>query len=1347
MSSYNHYYNRNQQQYPIQPVDSTRTDRNANPHQTTPSYEHQQSQHTYGSSWHVPARNDGSAMAADTSTSMHSRPASQPRVASPVGGVAHHYGSFSTAPSDYPAAYATVRSPHLVGPSGVSVGQSYGYHQPGNASVSEPVHKYSTSSSAMSNQSHQHLHPSQSAPTNREVSRQATEHNYQQQSTAVAPQMPYSYGNGLPATASQDRRERNASIPTAGFQSRTDTPAAAASHNSGTNYPNATVSPAAMPTAAASHHPGTNYSNATVNPGAIPTATASHNSGTNYPNTTVDPAALYNRWPEYQHKLSDAQAAQPTQAAPTTMTTQVQPHGIQSQASATNGSLPAKHASNQIKNDAKPKRKEPTAKKNSEASATPQQRAMPATNTTPGSSRAQDEGKTQREVRLREMMALIRQLNEEDPELVAQVWEEERKEHGQKTNTPKQSPSLRPVTGNRQSTPKTTAHPQPAPSNTSVSSVGVMSSEASQPTPIAGKSAARKASKEAAPKVPAAKAAAARATAAKATPGKSVAASTSALAVQLPQQPTATATTQPTQRPMGNTHWPAEKRGKLASAAAKWVNESPLNSARQVHPVEIEQILKDNPSYIELCERIELMGIKVERGSFARALLQAVPDVNHAPVTKTQAFNHEKHLPHPHSSDSALPPPAAKQPAAAHQQRIPRLFSPTLSGYSQIARSSAANLPHQREEDVTPGTFESNQSPPLPTVNAPSSVNTVEYHIPTKTASPAAVVPGFGSQRREIEPNAAAAHATKEEAARKRKFSELIDLTAKSDSEDEVLPMRSLGGFAYQQGPVNGSGFPSHQLTAYQLPPKLANSHNIHHVLNGVDGVGSEPHRPYMVLKSNGSMPAMASTAEDKFKLLEIAQVVDRKNALRRSAYNIRTIARDVLLATGRHSDMLPLNAHLDCLKIAFPRKVVETTDLATLHWDLIDPGEAIPAFRDDDDKDSVIADDADDEEEIEYASPATFITSRIRVSSHGVAIADAGEAFTGISTPNGRAMLKKGLAVRHYTPNQPRRASQGPRVQTLGRTTDPVSAGAFGARSVPNSNSTPSASGRPTSYAEYRAAMEAAGTPVPRGRGRPVGWRKNPSDMAAPGQLPQRKHGKQPSTAAPSPSLPEQANPTFECLWDGCHSQLHNLETLKKHIRKIHGKQDASGSWKCTWSDCGKSAKKPSKESGQVENHWLARHQFGDFKAWDYHVQSTHIGPVAWKYGDGPAGGFMSGKSSRFVHCSETSTFWLTDPDATGTDSDAYLSDTKGRRVTPRIQVPIEPTDPNASIPARVPRPRESPEDKARESFDAMVRKKKTVGPGMDRAGSRMVTDQMRAGFMDDEDFEKVLDEENDEE
>ena len=393
---------------------------------------------------------------------------------------------------------------------------------------------------------------------------------------------------------------------------------------------------------------------------------------------------------------------------------------------------------------------------------------------------------------------------------------------------------------------------------------------------------------------------------------------------------------------------------------------------------------------------------------------------------------------------------------------------------------------------------------------------------------------------------------------------------------------------------------------------------------------------------------------EDRLKSIEPAQPVNRKKALRRSNYNVRTIARDILLATGRHPDMLPLNAHLESLRIAFPKKVIESSDLETVRWDLIDPGDPIPAESADDAKDSVTANDADIEEEIGNGRQS------VRASNVDAIQNDGSTTFV---VPKGRARVarKKGVAKIQGKRGRPRvlhsnrrRSFDRPwglvdgvkkpsrnelcgllRLGTFVDITKFSSSSNTGATmNAPSGRPASSSSARHMSYAEYRAAMEAAGTPIPNGKGRPVGWRKNPAEMVAPPEQAQRKqHSKQPQSAAPAAVLPDKPNPSFECQWKDCGAKLHNLDILKTHLRKVHGKPEISGKWKCWWSDCGESVKVWDKTNGTVETHWPVRYEYNDQKSWDSHLQLRHVGPIAWKLGDGPPGGFVSGESPLLNH------------------------------------------------------------------------------------------------------------------
>jgi hypothetical protein len=101
--------------------------------------------------------------------------------------------------------------------------------------------------------------------------------------------------------------------------------------------------------------------------------------------------------------------------------------------------------------------------------------------------------------------------------------------------------------------------------------------------------------------------------------------------------------------------------------------------------------------------------------------------------------------------------------------------------------------------------------------------------------------------------------------------------------------------------------------------------------------------------------------------------------------------------------------------------------------------------------------------------------------------------------------------------------------------------------------------------------------------------------------------------------------------------------------------------------------------------------------------------------------------------------------------DSEAYLSDAQGRRVTPRI-VANPAVYENDTLPAQLststPRgrgwpPKNTQEQEARDLMDRLVSQKRRMGgPGMDRGGATLANEKRRRGFVDiDEMQEEVVD------
>lgn len=104
----------------------------------------------------------------------------------------------------------------------------------------------------------------------------------------------------------------------------------------------------------------------------------------------------------------------------------------------------------------------------------------------------------------------------------------------------------------------------------------------------------------------------------------------------------------------------------------------------------------------------------------------------------------------------------------------------------------------------------------------------------------------------------------------------------------------------------------------------------------------------------------------------------------------------------------------------------------------------------------------------------------------------------------------------------------------------------------------------------------------------------------------------------------PEPCFPVFYCEWEGCPAELHNLETLRKHLHILHGKRDKTTSlFPCYFSRCANAheIKVPSdtvmEKSGHMEDSCFAA--FKKREDWHAHLEWAHLIPMAWHLGDGP--------------------------------------------------------------------------------------------------------------------------------
>jgi hypothetical protein len=151
---------------------------------------------------------------------------------------------------------------------------------------------------------------------------------------------------------------------------------------------------------------------------------------------------------------------------------------------------------------------------------------------------------------------------------------------------------------------------------------------------------------------------------------------------------------------------------------------------------------------------------------------------------------------------------------------------------------------------------------------------------------------------------------TKEMAARKRTFAEIIDLTADSvlaSVEDHPLivsKVRRVGDTNFQS--AEGYGGAQEPATPNALSPHLAAT---------TTPTPQTPPLNHPTPSTNAAVTPQVNPFKD---FEDIVKPIDRSVALRKSRYDPKTIARDILIATARH----PIPARLECSFGAVKRQI-----------------------------------------------------------------------------------------------------------------------------------------------------------------------------------------------------------------------------------------------------------------------------------------------------------------------------------------------------------------------------------------------------------------------------------------
>jgi hypothetical protein len=774
-----------------------------------------------------------------------------------------------------------------------------------------------------------------------------------------------------------------------------------------------------------------------------------------------------------------------------------------------------------------------------------------------------------------------------------------------------------------------------------------------------------------------------------------------------------------------NPHWPPGKKATLAETATRWLNARPENLSKLVSVEEIHALIVPNPSYMMLCEGLERMGLYVDRAQFARALLSVVPDA-------------AKAKPASPALPSAQPPAAAITPSSSAQ--VTPKSTPASQKWPNIGkfpgqrgRPSRAALAALQDQNVVDLTGRDSVPPTTsgPPVSRPyySGAHPVDAPIVNYQAqwAPADDVPSYPTSYTPPQPQpqhleqhhqqeqqraaimklqdqhrkysspyfqqtAQAANmvrptpppagprpppANKGEAARKRNFAELVDMTAMDSDSDEDMPSaKQINTGQQDTGMASESVNNVHSNGHFNpsVPPNLQQYYfggQYHPITAPVPSSAAASLRPMVISKH----------MELKNQIL--VEPVRRAKVARKSRYDPRTICRDVLLATGRHPDMRPLNQHLNVMHnfLKLHSKDVEQDkfDLDTIRWDLVDPGEPIdePLESAEADRESTIeaetnernAVDADDEggSEDEGGAPLTSdvppVTARASTTESTPAPSLSGRHGSTSQLVAVEIDTNRGKPSRFRKPfPNPKRKSDRQSLPATATATVNVSNGKSSAKpstrrhteahqratssETPRKQQTPNMSAtpipdKPVGYAAFRSAVteyDENGNPIKR-KGRPVGWRKSVHSKAAlaaaggesgdgatpkssaaqrtargqavPSYAPPKQRRGRPAKPVVEAKEPEVKFNVYKCEWEDCGAELHNIDTLRKHVLKLHGKKTVEGDYECAWAGCFQ------------EDEVTA---FDDMATWMEHMESQHVKPITRKLGDGPRSGLSGG-------------------------------------------------------------------------------------------------------------------------
>ncbi|KAJ5497566.1 hypothetical protein N7463_009553 [Penicillium fimorum] len=374
----------------------------------------------------------------------------------------------------------------------------------------------------------------------------------------------------------------------------------------------------------------------------------------------------------------------------------------------------------------------------------------------------------------------------------------------------------------------------------------------------------------------------------------------------------------------------------------------------------------------------------------------------------------------------------------------------------------------------------------------------------------------------------------------------------------------------------------------------------------------------------------------------DLVQPIRRSDALPKHTYDPASIARDVLIAAGKHPTEKVLNHHLEGLRRNFT-KIDYLADLATFRWDLVDVKQPEPQVNR---MPPVPTPQIPLRPPHPQPPPAAWQSfprePNAGVPNH-VITRDFAPMPSRDTPPNRQAMRTRidarappgGLSAWGTLPFKPptyhspqpiyySNLSSGlPRVDPVPASPQPF----HKAVPLPNplppqqrrQSTTKSAAPPKPPHAAKLSTPKSTTKPNPQGQ-----TARSQSDSSRTVKSPEIRRLSQPQVVIPlSPhKMPQNQNrrsgrplktganhievaihreqpvnyQIFPCKWEGCAAELHNIDSVRSHVIIVH----IPHSLVCKWKECGN------------RTPMVAADMFR-------HVSNEHISKMAWQLGDGP--------------------------------------------------------------------------------------------------------------------------------